>query len=633
MRRLLTQLVFVLLSCTLVMAQEITVKSFTPDPMDLTASTQRRNDVNGNACALIRVLLAKPGATFHGNVMGDTPYSQSEYHVYMTKGTKMLRVKLDGYLPLDLQFANYGITALEGLSTYRLVLTLPNVPGQNYDDGKTYFTLTVTPNNASVRVDGNLVELDNDGTWMQKLDRGPHSYRVEAAGHEAREESFTLGTERKLVQISLVSTKATITLSCPTSGAEIYINDKKHSSSSTWTGMLVPGSYVIEARKDGYYSQQQSIEVGAKQSRTIELPALIARVGQLDVAYKPVNTEVWIDGTKAGTSPDMFRNLTVGSHKVELRKEGYQSKTMTVTIAEGQTASLSGSLESASTNAAVTAATTSSTGAAASTSSAASSTQQTFTVNGVSFTMVRVEGGTFTMGATKEQGSDAYENEKPAHDVTLSSFSIGETEVTQALWKVVMGQTPTSDGKKWEKKYGLGAQYPAYRVSWQDCQDFIKKLNNLTGRSFRLPTEAEWEYAARGGNRSRGYKYSGSNTLEKVAWYQEDYLVEVMRPHDNSQDKGESSPDYGTHPVGTKQSNELGLYDMSGNVREWCSDWFGGYSSSPKTNPKGTASGSYRVCRGGSWNYSAWICRSSYRNCDDPGGRMLSLGLRLVLSE
>ncbi len=218
--------------------------------------------------------------------------------------------------------------------------------------------------------------------------------------------------------------------------------------------------------------------------------------------------------------------------------------------------------------------------------------------------MVRVAGGTFTMGATSEQGSDADNNEKPEHEVTVSPYSIGETEVTQELWEAVMENNPSNF---------KGSKRPVESVSWNDCQNFIRKLNAATGKSFRLPTEAEWEYAARGGNRSRGYKYSGSNTLGDVAWYT-----------DNSST---------THDVATKKSNELGLYDMSGNVYEWCSDWYGSYSSSSQTNPKGAGGGSFRVCRGGCWCGSAWICRSSYRFILIPGYRCNYLGLRLSLSE
>ena len=228
---------------------------------------------------------------------------------------------------------------------------------------------------------------------------------------------------------------------------------------------------------------------------------------------------------------------------------------------------------------------------------------RTYYANGVSFQMVGVEGGTFTMGATAEQGSDAYEWEKPTHQVTLFSYSIGKTEVTQALWQAVMGTNPSRF---------KGTNLPVERVSWEDCQIFIRKLNAITGKNFRLPSEAEWEFAARGGNKSRDFKYSGSNTLSNVAWYD-----------DNSSSK--------THPVATKAPNELGIYDMSGNVWEWCSDWKGAYSSSSQYNPTGPNSGSYRVFRGGSWIRNAGYCRVSNRGSSTPANRDIALGLRLAL--
>ena len=217
--------------------------------------------------------------------------------------------------------------------------------------------------------------------------------------------------------------------------------------------------------------------------------------------------------------------------------------------------------------------------------------------------MVYVEGGTFTMGATSEQ-QNPEDDEKP-HRVSLSSFYIGKYEVTQALWKAVMGSNPSH----WK-----GDNLPVENVSWNDCQTFLLKLNAMTGKTFRLPTEAEWEFAARGGNRNRGYQYSGSNVLSDVAWYA-----------DNSGSK--------THNVGAKAPNELGIYDMSGNVWEWCQDWKGSYSSSAQTNPKGPSSGSYRVCRGGSWDGGAGGCRVADRGYDAPDDGDFNLGFRLALSQ
>ena len=233
----------------------------------------------------------------------------------------------------------------------------------------------------------------------------------------------------------------------------------------------------------------------------------------------------------------------------------------------------------------------------------------TFTIDNVKFTMIPVDGGTFTMGATSEQGSDASYCEKPTHSVTLSSFYMGETEVTQALWRAVMGNNPS---------YYSGSNRPVESVSWNDCQEFIAKLNQLCasqldGRRFRLPTEAEWEYAARGGTKSKGYKYSGSNTVGNVAWYV-----------DNSSS---------SHTVGAKQPNELGLYDMSGNVWEWCSDWFSDtyYSSSPQNNPTGPSTGLGPVFRGGGWFSIAVGCRVSHRTFMLPSSNDSSVGLRLVV--
>ena len=216
--------------------------------------------------------------------------------------------------------------------------------------------------------------------------------------------------------------------------------------------------------------------------------------------------------------------------------------------------------------------------------------------------MVYVEGGTFQMGATTEQGTDAYSNESPVHQVTVSSFYMGQTEVTQRQWEAIMGSNSS---------YFVGDNRPVENVSWNDCQEFIQKLNQLTGRTFRLPTEAEWEYAARGGKYHSSYKYSGSNEVDYVAWY-------------SGNGGGQ------THPIKTKQPNALGLYDMSGNVWEWCSARYGSYSSGAQTNPQGPMSGLSRVLRGGSWGSHARYCRVSYRN-NSPDGRNNSFGFRLLL--
>lgn len=225
---------------------------------------------------------------------------------------------------------------------------------------------------------------------------------------------------------------------------------------------------------------------------------------------------------------------------------------------------------------------------------------ETVTVNGVSFVMVEVEGGTFAMGGS---GVGSNMDESPVHDVTLDTYYIGETEVTQSLWKAVMGDNPS---------HNVGDDKPVDNISWDMAQEFVEMLSYLSGKTFRLPTEAEWEYAARGGSRTNNYKYSGGNSVNNVAWY-----------NDNSS--------YVSHDVKTKIPNELGVYDMSGNVFEWCSDWYGGYNSSAQTNPTGPESGNNKVVRGGSFSYNDSYCRVTDRFSGTPSWSDVCYGFRIVM--
>ena len=230
------------------------------------------------------------------------------------------------------------------------------------------------------------------------------------------------------------------------------------------------------------------------------------------------------------------------------------------------------------------------------------------TVGSVTFTMIPVKGGTFQMGATKEQTGEARKDEKPVHTVTLDNFQIGETEVSQALWREVMGSNPSTY---------KGNDLPVTNVTWEDCQEFIKKLNERTGKQFRLPTEAEWEFAARGGTASKGYMFSGSDEVRSVAWHN----------RDSNRDRHN-----GPYAIKSKDPNELGIYDMSGNVNEWCQDWFGDYTADPQTNPQGPATGKEHVYRGGSWWYYGMSCRVSRRNSGVKDVRGV-IGLRLAMSK
>lgn len=241
----------------------------------------------------------------------------------------------------------------------------------------------------------------------------------------------------------------------------------------------------------------------------------------------------------------------------------------------------------------------------------------TFTVNGENFEMIMVKGGTFTMGCTDEQGCDCEDNERPAHKETVPTFYIGKYEVTQKLWKAVMGSSPS---------FNSGCDdCPVEHVSWKEAQKFVSKLSALTDSTFRLPTETEWEYAARGGRRSKGYKYSGSNNIDEVAWYIENYR------ESNYGEKGT------THPVGLKKPNELGIYDMSGNVWEWSNDWYTKeyYHNGKAVHPEWPFKGLPRffrcILRGGSWGGSAKGCRVSYIDYDIPNYKDEYGGFRLAM--
>ncbi len=452
-------------------SQELTIKSLTVAPMDLSASQYERKDLAGHPCGLVKVQLATMGVKFEGYVVGQVAYKTGEYWVYMENGSYMLTVKHPNFVPLDINFKDYGISGVSAKTTYKLTLLLP----ESSEKSSQQFIIRYSPVDAIVIIDSKPYQ-GNDGVVTASLPVGQHNYMVTASGYNPIEGSIRL--------------KAS-----------------------------APSALRIDLEKNRNNTATSTPQYG----------------------------------------------VTNNSHQTKDDIE-------------------------------------------------------TFTVFGVSFNMVRVEGGTFTMGATSEQGSDASDDEKPAYQVTLSDFSIGETEVTQALWQAVMGSNPSKL---------KGSNLPVETVSWDDCQIFIERLSHFAGRRFRLPTEAEWEYAARGGKKNCGYKYSGSDQVGDVAWLWENCGDKPLR--------GRFDPEKiikhncRAHDVKTKKGNELGLYDMSGNVWEWCQDWWGNYSSGSHTNPTGPSSGSYRVCRGGSWFFGSWYCRVSYRTHFTPDFRNDLLGLRIAL--
>ena len=343
--------------------------------------------------------------------------------------------------------------------------------------------------------------------------------------------------------------------------------------------------------------------------KTMLLQPAAPETQQLTINYSPSHAMVLIDSKPYKGSGHIETQLPLGSHNYIIAAEGYETIEGSVKLTASAPRTITEQLVATGGQPSVYTG-TNAVGQPVSIPPKIAANGTVYNVGGVQFTMVRVQGGTFQIGATSEQGKDASSDEKPVHQVTLSDYSIGETEVTQALWKAVMGTNPS--------KF-VGDNHPVEMVSWNECQSFITRLNSMTGLKFRLPTEAEWEYAARGGSKSRGYKYAGSDNIDEVAWY-------------------DSNSGQTTHDVKTSVANELGLYDMSGNVWEWCQDRYGSKyykeclkQSSNIQNPQGPVKGSSRVNRGGSWSNYAGFCRVAYRSSSTPGNRDLNLGLRLVL--
>ena len=468
-------------------AQKLSVESFVLAPTDITAQTEGRKDLNGDACALVKISFVGDVADVEGNVIKPLVKRNNETWAFMTQESRQMKVVTKDYLPLMVTFGDYGIEKLQSNRTYVLTLTKPS--GASETQQMQTLTIKYSPITASVLVDNKFIK-GSDGVANTSLPIGQHSYIIACDGYESEEGTVKLKAS--------APSNLQITLS------------KEVASMNQTSKTAIPQ----QAQPQQPVAQPQPVSSMASSSTT-------------------------------STSSNIIDSSTSGS-------------VITIHVKDG-----------------------------------------------INIEMVKVEAGSFNMGATPEM-ENPDDREKPVHRVTLTNnYYIGKYEVTQALWKIVMGSNPSNF---------KGDNLPVEKVSWNDCQKFISKLNKLTGKSFRLPTEAEWEFAARGGRKSRGYQYSGSNVIDDVAWYD-----------GNSGSK--------THAVGTKQPNELGIYDMTGNVLEWCQDWYDSYSSSPQTNPTGAVSGSFRVLCGGSWGNSAGYCRSSCRGSNTPGSRNNFLGLRLVLSE
>ena len=439
-----------------------------------------------------------------------------------------------------------------------------------------YVVFRVIPKTATVIIGGKSVATDSDGVAIFTLPNGTYNYTVSAKACRSTTGTFEVYGEKVIKSVELLPMYGWLTISTSNlpDGAKIYIDGALVEQMPIEKHKLSSGNHTVRIVHECYKPFVRTVAI--RDVQTSELtPTLTPRKGTLNITSTPAFANVYVDEKHVGQTPLMV-DLIIGKHKVKVSKGDFGVEPQNVTISEGAVTDVNLTLTKIV------------------------RTDFVETTKGLNIKMVYVEGGTFQMGATSEQGSDAESDEKPVHSVTLDSYYIAETEVTQAQWRAIMGNNPSSYS---------GDNRPVESVSWFEAQTFCEKLSAMTGKKYVLPTEAQWEYAARGGNKSKGYTYSGSNDINSVAKY-------------NSSD--------GHNNVKSKQPNELGIYDMSGNVWEWCSDWYGSYSSSSQTNPTGPSSGSYRVLRGGGWYYYAKYCRVSYRNNSNPSYRYDYYGFRVV---
>ena len=445
-------LLLTLISCiSFGFAQKLQVESFMLVENDLSAQTQSRKDLNDRNCALVKVQFVGTISEAEGNVVLPLVKRGNETWVYMPQGSRQLKLLTQSYLPITITFSDYGIEKLESNRTYVLPLIKPNGYSEPVDAGGNFYVLNVQPKNAVVFIDGTLQASSSDGEYSAMLPYGTHTYKVEAGGYISKSGSFIVSSgEMSPINVNLASAMASITVTCPTPAVSLYV-DKKSVGNVPWSGSIKDGMHLIELRKDGYRSQQRTIQLSQQQKMDVAFDELAAILGNLSVNYKPFGADVYVDGKKLGKSPRVFNGLLVGNHQVEVRKDGYTTDSKTVIISEGETKSIVGALDAKTTS-------------FANNSETLSTSGNTLTIpvkDGIYIEMVKVEAGSFTMG----------EGFKKAHKVTLTKdYYIGKFEVTQNLWKIIMGKNPSTF---------KGENLPVESISWIDCQKFIEKLKQI----------------------------------------------------------------------------------------------------------------------------------------------------------
>ena len=609
-------LFLLLFSGLTLIAQDFEIVSVESLPLDMSAREEIYKDHKDNQCALLRIatqnIAPNQRELFnfipdYGSELVQRATRDGEIWLWVSPGLKYLRVKHRDWGQYELRLIDH-VARVESLHTYKIIIKGTMVMAlqeqNNNSPTQQYLVFQLIPPNATLEVDDQLWSVDADGTAMKYVNFGTYTYRVRASDYFTETGKVTVDdpNNTKMVSVSLKPNFATITLKVD-ADAEIWVNNVKKGVRS-WTGQLGSGTYKIECKMASHETSMVSKEITTEMNgQTVILPAPKPIYGSLNVESTPNLCKLFIDGKEVGSTPKSIPEILIGRHVIRLTKEGYKDYSEAITIAKVENTQLKVALEKGSTGRATSDEEVRITQPSSNNySRIINDSDLSFTVNGISFTMKYVEGGSFQMGGNS---ISAEKDETPIHNVSIESFYMGEIEVTQALWEAVMGTNPS---------YYKGNLNPVDNVNWYDCHNFIKKLNHLTGKKFRLPTESEWEFAARGGKNSKGYQYAGSDKMTMVGWCK-----------DNS--------DMITHPSQGKQPNEIGLYDMSGNVWEWCSDYYGGYRGGFQKNPTGPSSGSLRVLRGGCVATSANRCRVSARIGENPSNSVRNRGFRLALSE
>ena len=557
-------------------AQSISISSFKLLDTDLTANTAgtMEMDQNGETAALIKVVTTQTGFTFDGGAMGivKTKQTPSEVWVYIPRGSKKISIK---HPQLGVLRDYYFPVAIEAARTYEMVLVAGEVKTIVKQAGTSqYVVFQLNPENAQVEIDGIVLET-NKGIATKMMKFGTYNYRVQAPNYLPEAGNVTVNdpTDKHVVNVSLKPNFSVVTLKVENE-SEIWVNGERKGIGS-WTGNLSPGTYEFEARKQNHRSVSLTQDILiSSEPQIIVLQAPIPVFGKAEINSTPAMADIYIDGKEYGQTPQLVTDLPVGQHQLRITKQGFRDYSSLLDIKENEITSLTAQLEE-------------------------SKNILTIMAGDICFNMIFVEKGACEMIFDKYISPSTIKNLNV--NVNLSSFYIGETEVTQELWESIMGMNPSKHKNK---------NAPVENVNWYDCQKFIKKLNKLTGLEFRLPTEAEWEYAALGGNLSHDYVYSGSNDINEVAWYDENTWQTTCE-------------------VKQKKPNELGIFDMSGNVAELV-DWY--LNPFPLWNAKERKR--LYPTRGGSWKDAEKYC-SIRKRC----GYTLTtekyddIGLRVVLEK